>query len=82
MNPDQRLSADAVLELAALTGLPVDDAAMAARIAAGAGAAVAAVRAAAASVTDEAMLFDREPSEYLAVLESLADDPGGASRTR
>jgi hypothetical protein len=83
------LSPTAVLELAALTGIPVDDEAMAARIAAGAGAAVAAVAAARASLqaacgspvmagasaaaADEA-LFGVEPADYLARLESLAED--------
>jgi hypothetical protein len=81
-------SPTAVLELAALTGIPVDDEAMAARIASGAGAAVAAVAAARASLqaagvadaapaaaADEA-LFGAEPADYLALLESLAwDDP-------
>ena len=78
-------SPTAVLELAALTGIPVDDEAMAARIAAGAGAAVAAVAAARASLqaaggapasaADDALL-GAEPADYLARLESLAgDDP-------
>jgi hypothetical protein len=66
-----------VLELAALTGIPVDDEAMAARIAAGAGAAVAAVAAARASLqaagADEALL-GAEAADYLARLESLAGD--------
>jgi hypothetical protein len=76
-------SPTAVLELAALTGIPVDDEAMAARIAAGAGAAVAAVAAARASLqaaggapasaADEALL-GAEPADYLARLESLAGD--------
>ena len=79
------LSPTAVLELAALTGIPVDDEALAARIAAGAGAAVAAVAAARASLhaaggapasaADEALLGG-EPADFLARLESLAgDDP-------
>lgn len=83
------LSPAAVLELAALTGIPVDDEAMAARIAAGAGAAVAAVAAARASLqaaggstvmagapaaaADDALLGG-EPADYLALLESLAGD--------
>jgi hypothetical protein len=70
-------SPTAVLELAALTGIPVDDEAMAARIAAGAGAAVAAVAAARASLqaagADEALL-GAEATDYLARLESLAGD--------
>lgn len=65
------LSASAVLELAAVQGIPVDDAAMAERIAAGAHAAAAAVREVAATV-DAAALFEREPAEYLPVLEALA----------
>ena len=77
------LSPAAVLELAALTGIPVDDEAMAARIAAGAGAAVAAVAAAraslqaagvtAAAAADDALLGG-EPAEFVALLESLAGD--------
>ena len=77
------LSPATVLELAALTGIPVDDEAMAARIAAGAGAAVAAVAAARASLqaagvapssaADEALL-GVEPADFLALLESLAGD--------
>jgi hypothetical protein len=72
------ISPTAVLELAALTGIPVDDEAMAARIAAGAGAAVAAVAAArvslqAAGVADDALL-GAEPADFLARLESLAGD--------
>lgn len=68
----------AVLELAALTGIPVDDEAMAARIAAGAGAAVAAVAAArvslqAAGVADDALLGG-EAADFVARLESLAGD--------
>jgi hypothetical protein len=77
------ISPTAVLELAALTGIPVDDEAMAARIAAGAGAAVAAVAAARASLkaaggapasaADDALL-GAEPADYLALLVSLAGD--------
>jgi hypothetical protein len=69
------LSPTAVLELAALTGIPVDDEAMAERIAAGAGAAVAAVAAARASLqaADDALL-GAEPADFLALLESLAGD--------
>lgn len=71
------LSPAAVLELAALTGIPVDDEAMAARIAAGAGAAVAAVAAARASLQGaDDPLLGGEASDFLALLESLAgDDP-------
>ncbi len=79
------LSPSAVQELAALTGIPVDDEAMAARIATGGGAAVAAVAAAraalyAAGVVDEALL-GVEPSDHLALLESLAE-PVAEGRTR
>jgi hypothetical protein len=83
MSTPPSLSPAAVLELAALTGIPVDDEAMAARIAAGAGAAVAAVAAARASLqaaggapasaADEALL-GADPADYLARLESLAGD--------
>jgi hypothetical protein len=65
------LSASAVLELVALQGIPVEDAAMAERIAAGAHAAATAVRTVAHTV-DATALFEREPAEYLAVLEKLA----------
>lgn len=80
------LSIGAVRELAALAGVPVDDDAAAARIAAGAGAAVAAVRAALADLegADGALadgaLFEREPSEYLALLEALAAAPTDGAR--
>lgn len=68
------LSAAAVTELARITGIPVDDAAMAARIAAGAATAVAAVRAGIAIVVDSDVVpFDCE-TDYLAALERLADD--------
>ena len=66
-----------VLQIAALTGVPVDDEAMAARIATGAGAAIAAVAAAraalqAAGIADEALL-GLEHGDHLALLESLAE---------
>lgn len=68
------LSAAAVTELARITGIPVDDAAMAARIAAGAATAVAAVREGMAIVGDSDVVpFDCE-TDYLAALERLADD--------
>lgn len=68
------LSAAAVTELARITGIPVDDAAMAARIAAGAATAVAAVREGIAIVVDSDVVpFDCE-TDYLAALERLADD--------
>jgi len=71
-----KVSPATVLESAAVIGLPLDDEAVAARIAAGAGAAVAAVREALSHLDDDA-LFEREPSEYLALLESLAEPPAG-----
>lgn len=68
------LSAAAVMELARITGVPVDDAAMAARIAAGAANAVAAVREGLAIVaTTGVVTFDHD-TDYLAALERLADD--------
>lgn len=68
------LSAAAVTELARITGIPVDDAAMAARVAAGAATAVAAVREGIAIVVDSDVVpFDCE-TDYLAALERLADD--------
>jgi hypothetical protein len=57
-----------VRDLARLAGLPLEDEACAARIAAGASAAIAAVG---ASVRET--LFDLEPNDYLATLERLAD---------
>lgn len=72
------LSSTAVLELAQLQGLPVEDEAMAERLAAGAHAAAMAVRAASAA-WDPALLCEREPSEYLALLEQLADVTPGTS---
>jgi hypothetical protein len=67
-----------VLELAALAGIPIDDEAMALRIAVGAGAAVTAVAAArtalqAADALDDALLGG-EVADHLALLESLAGD--------
>ncbi|MEY2624956.1 MAG: amidase [Gammaproteobacteria bacterium] len=74
------LSAAAVLEIARLNGVPVDDEAMAARIAAGGSAAVAAVNALHRQI-DGARLSDVEPSDYLPTLESLAAKvPGTSSR--
>ena len=72
-----KVSSSTVLESAAVVGLPLEDEAVAARIAAGAGAAVAAVLATLAKL-DEAeadALFGREPAEYLALLEALAEPP-------
>ncbi|MBU3672413.1 MAG: hypothetical protein FGM43_07655 [Sinobacteraceae bacterium] len=82
------LSPSAILELSTLSGIPIDDTAMAERIAAGAAAAVEAVRSVAAAqaavAQDAAMhegvefdewLFDNEPSGYLSLLEQLAEGP-------
>ncbi|MFM8518386.1 MAG: hypothetical protein ACKODA_11020 [Nevskiaceae bacterium] len=71
------LSTSAMLELSSLSGIPVDDAAMAERIAAGAAAAVEAVRSIAANqgeVDLDQWLFEIEPAGYLALLEQLAED--------
>jgi hypothetical protein len=68
--PVDPLQPTTVRDLARLAGLPLDDEATAARIAAGASAAIAAV---AASVREP--LFDVEPNDYLATLERLADAP-------
>lgn len=71
------LSTSAMLELSSLSGIPVDDAAMAARIAEGAAAAVEAVRSIAAAqgeVDLDQWLFEVEPAGYLALLEHLAED--------
>jgi len=65
------LEAATVTALAVATGIPLDDEAMAARIAVGAGTAIAAVR---AQVRDS--LFDYEPGDYLGTLERLAAAPG------
>ena len=61
------LNGDAVAALAQAAGIPMTDHAMAERIAAGASAAILAVR---AQVTTT--LFDHEPADYLALLERLA----------
>ena len=76
--PSPSLSTASVLELAALAGIPIDDEAMALRIAVGAGAAVTAVAAActalqAADALDDALLGG-EVADHLALLESLAGD--------
>lgn len=72
MTPET-LSAQAVLELARVTGVAVDDEAMAARIAAGAANAVAAVRDALVEVQATGVeLFDAD-ADYLATLERLAE---------
>ena len=72
-----KVSSATVLESAAVIGLPLADEAVAARVAAGAGAAVAAVREALAHLDDADALFEREPSEYLALLEALAEPSAG-----
>lgn len=61
------LDGNAVASIARAAGIPITDQAMAERIAAGATAAIAAVR---AQVTTT--LFDYEPADYLALLERLA----------
>jgi len=66
------LDPDTVLDLARMAGLPLEDPALAARIAAGASTAIDAVR---ASVREP--LFDGEPGDYLATLERLAAAPAG-----
>jgi hypothetical protein len=68
--PNEPLDRDTVLDLARLAGLPLDDADQAARIAAGASAAIAAV---ARNIREP--LFDLEPGDYLATLERLAPPP-------
>ena len=72
-----KVSSATVLESAAVIGLPLADEAVASRVAAGAGAAVAAVREALAHLDDADALFEREPSEYLALLEALAEPSAG-----
>lgn len=74
-DPAAGLTVETVTGIAQLAGLPIDDAAVAARIAAGANAASNAVRAALA-LAPEQDLFAREPSDYLPLLESLAPQPG------
>jgi hypothetical protein len=64
---DDSLDGDAVATFARAAGIPITDPAMAERIAAGATAAIAAVR---AQVTTT--LFDHEPADYLALLERLS----------
>ena len=62
-----------VIALADLAGLPLADAAMAERIAAGASAAIEAVRTQLlAGVFDDPSLFEYEPADSLATLERLA----------
>jgi hypothetical protein len=64
---DDSLDANAVATLARAAGIPIADQAMAERIAAGATAAIAAVRGQVSST-----LFEHEPADYLALLERLA----------
>ena len=59
-----------VAALASAAGIPLADNAAAARVAAGAQAAIAAVRAKLGEP-----LFENEPSDYLSTLERLAADP-------
>ncbi|MFN5011889.1 MAG: hypothetical protein ACK5F5_11845 [Gammaproteobacteria bacterium] len=73
MDGAAEVSSSTVRGSAAVAGLPLEDEAVAARIAAGAGAAVAAVREALSRVDDPDALFEREPAEYLALLEALAE---------
>jgi hypothetical protein len=62
-----------VAALADLAAVPLDDAEIAARIAAGASAAIAAVRTQMlAGTLDDPSLFEYEPGNYLATLERLA----------
>jgi hypothetical protein len=65
---DDTLSAVTAAALAKVAGIPLADNDAAARIAAGANAAIMAVR----SVANETC-FDYEPSDYLAALEELAE---------
>ncbi len=62
------LTAETAAALARVAGIPLADSDAAARIAAGANAAIAAVR----SVANETC-FDYEPSDYLGALEQLAE---------
>ena len=70
MDSASHLSAATVLELARLNGLPVDDEAMASRIAVGGAAAMAAVNAVNRQLGKD-VLSDIEPADYLPKLESL-----------
>lgn len=67
-----QIDADTVLDLARAQGQHWIDAAAAERIAAGASAAIAAVR---ATLHDEPGLLTAEGAAFLAVLESLAAPP-------
>lgn len=70
--PPDPLDPATLRDLARLAGLPLENDDLAARIAGGASAAIAAV---AASVREP--LFDLEPGDYLATLERLATEPPG-----
>ena len=72
--PTSTLSSAAVLELACLVGIPIDDHLMAERLVAGASSAAAAVRALRARGTQQALqarVDDGEPGDYLPLLENL-----------
>jgi hypothetical protein len=69
------LSADLVQGMAALVHVPILDTAMAERIAGGAAAAIAAVQASSRQV-EPGVTFECEPSDYVRVLEALADEVG------
>lgn len=66
--PTTPIDAAAVITLAGAAGMPLADANMAARIAAGAQSAVDAVR-----LSVRETLFDVEPADYLPTLEELAE---------
>jgi len=74
MNKDTMLSLEAVFEFARLTGIPIDDDAMAERIAEGASAALEAVQQAWDDLGNAA-LFEYEPSAFLPTLEKHAITP-------
>jgi hypothetical protein len=78
----ENLSAEMVAALARLQGLPLADAAMAERIAVGAGAAIEAVRVELARLPQDPsgnLLFGYEPGDFLLALERLADAAPGAT---
>jgi hypothetical protein len=72
-NVSPTLSTDRVEDLAGLVQVPILDPSMAERIAGGAAAAIAAVRASSQQV-EPGVTFECEPSDYLRVLEALADE--------
>jgi hypothetical protein len=65
------LSPETVTRLAEIVGIPLADAAVAERIAAGARAAIEVVRECVAA--ESSALFEHEPGDFLAALERLAD---------